>query len=125
VGVSNGQIANASTFNAAFTDQNAVSGTRASPTAIVAGTGITASTADLSTQFIQGSGGAVTVTANPRISAGTTVGQILILVGRSDTNTVTLANGNGLSQNGDVVLGEDSVIAYLWDGVSWTEMFRR
>lgn len=102
------------------------SGTRASPTAITAGTGVVFSgTAYANVYFIQGNGGAVTVTANPQISAATNVGQELILIGRSATNTVTLSDGTGLSLNGPVVLGLDSIITLVWDSTNWVEKSRR
>lgn len=99
-----------------------VTGTRASPSAIVAGTGV-AFTGSYSNSlwFIQGSGGAVTVTANPQVAAGSFVGQRLKLVGRSDTNTVTLANGTGLSLNGNITMGADSTLSLEWDGTNWRE----
>jgi hypothetical protein len=105
--------------------QPAVTGTRASPSAIVAGTGVVfAGKQQDNVWFVQGSGGAVTVTVNPRIAAGAYVGQRLTLIGRSDTNTVTLANGNGLSLNGDATLGADSSLTLEWDGTNWREVCR-
>lgn len=102
-----------------------VTSTRASPSSIVAGTGVAFTGNHIyNIWFIQGSGGAVTVSANPQIAAGTTVGQQLILQGRSATNTVTLADGTGLSLNGSVVLGLNNIIALLWDGTTWTELYR-
>jgi hypothetical protein len=102
-----------------------VSGSRASPTAITAGGGVTALNARLQLHFIEGSGGAVIVTANPQISAGSVVGDIMILVFRNTTNTVTLAHGTGLSLNGDIVGEEDDVLMLLWDGTNWSELSRR
>lgn len=101
---------------------NVVSGSRASPNNIVAGTGITVQAGYLrQTIFIQGSGGAVDVTANPQISAGDTVGQEIKLIGRSDTNTVTLDDGNGLKLNGTSVLGADDTMSLTWDGTNWVQ----
>lgn len=102
-----------------------VSGTRASPNSITAAGGITATTSQRQLQFVQGSGGAVTVTASPQISAGTTVGQELILEGRSDTNTVQFSDGNGLSLNGSMTLYANSALTLIWDGSVWTETNRR
>jgi len=101
-----------------------VSGTRAAPNNITAAGGITSTANSRQLMFVQGSGGAVDITANPQISAGTTVGQELLLVGRSDTNTILLENGTGLSINGSFLLGEDSVILLFWDGTNWTEISR-
>jgi hypothetical protein len=102
------------------------SGTRASPTAVTAAGGVVFSgTAYVNVYFLQGSGGAVTVTANPQISAATNVGQELTLIGRSDTNTITLADGTGLSLNGPIVLKADSVLNLVWDGTNYVEKSRR
>lgn len=103
-----------------------ITGTRASPTNITAGGGIAFSGSNYQNiAFIQGNGGAVTVTANPQIAAGTAVGQFLRVIGRSATNTVTLADGTGLSLNGTWVGGLDSILNLVWDGTNWTEMARR
>jgi hypothetical protein len=102
----------------------AVTGSRASPTAITAAGGITAGTQWEQIQFIEGDGGAIDVTANPQVSAGSTVGQRLKLVGRSDTNTVLLENGTGLALNGDWLGTESAIIVLLWDGTEWVEEYR-
>jgi hypothetical protein len=101
-----------------------VGGTRAAPTAIVAVSGITATAGIDHTIFIQGSGGAVDVSANPQISAGTTVGQKLRLIARDDTNTVMLEDGTGLSLNGTWIGSADSVLELFWDGTNWVEIGR-
>jgi len=100
-----------------------VTGTRAAPTAIVAGTGVTVAGVAREIKFITGSGGAVDVTANPQVAAGTT-GQELILIGRSDVNTVTLENGTGLALNGTCVLSEGSTLHLVYDGTNWAEVTR-
>lgn len=102
-----------------------VTGSRASPSAIVAGTGIAFTGSSwLNTWFVQGSGGAVDISANPQIAAGTTVGQRLLLHGRSDTNTVKLEHGTGvnLKNKGEVYLFADDTIEFQWDGTNWTEI---
>jgi len=99
---------------------------RASPTLITAVGGIGFSSAVYDTyNFIAGNAGAVTVTATPQIAVGANVGQRLTLIGRSASNTVTLADGNGLSLNGPWVGGLDSVLVVFWDGTNWTEVARR
>jgi len=69
----------------------------------------------------------VVIVATPQISAGTLDGQRLQLIGLSNTNTITIADGNGVSQNGPVVLGLNSVISYVWDAATnlWVETARR
>ena len=103
-----------------------ITGTRASPSAIVAGTGIAFTGASpRQLWFIEGSGGAVDVSANPQIAAGSAVGQELVLIGRSDTNTVTLEDGTGLDLNGTMELGASSILNLVWDGTNWCEISRR
>jgi hypothetical protein len=75
--------------------------------------------------FIEGSGGAVDVSANPQIAAGNTVGQELILIGRNDTNTVLFEDGTGLSLNGPFDMGADNVLTLVWDTSVWVEVSRR
>ena len=103
-----------------------ITGTRAAPSAIVAGTGIAFTGGDYTNiWFVEGDGGAVDITADPQIAAGTNVGQRLTVIGRNNTNTVTLEHGTGLSLNGTAVLAEDSAIDLMWDGTNWTELARR
>jgi hypothetical protein len=103
-----------------------VTGSQASPSAITAVGGIAFSgTAYFNVWFIAGNGGAVTVTANPQIGAGSSVGQLLWVIGTSATNTVTLADGNGLSLNGAWVGGNNSALELVWNGAVWTELSRR
>lgn len=103
-----------------------VTGSTASPQAITAAGGIAFSGgASRSMWFVAGSGGAVTVTATPQIAAATTVGQELIVVGTSDTNTVTLNDGNGLATNGPITLYNHYAAYFVWDGSVWFELPRR
>lgn len=100
-------------------------GTRAIPLDITAAGGITSHGNQSEFQYIHGSPGAVILSGNPQISAGTAHGQLIRLVGRDDTNTVKLVNGTGLSMNGDCLLGEDDSITFFWDTVNWVETGRR
>jgi hypothetical protein len=61
--------------------------------------------------LIQGSGGPVTITANPQIASGL-ANQRLILHGQSDTNTVTIRDGDGVKLPGfnAITLGQDDYI---------------
>jgi hypothetical protein len=112
--------------NTSVAQVHTISGSTGSPQAITAAGGITSTAAiPFQTQFVQGSGGAVTVTATSQISAGTVVGQIIYVIGTSDTNTLTLSDGSGLSLNGAITLYNHSVLALIWDGTLWNELFRR
>lgn len=102
-----------------------ITGTRAAPSSIIAGTGVAfTGTFGKNIWFIQGSGGAVDVSANPQIAAATNVGQELRLIGRSDTNTVMFEDGTGLSLNGTCILGEDQILDLFFDGTNWVETNR-
>ncbi|NMK79554.1 hypothetical protein, partial [Staphylococcus capitis] len=57
--------------------------------------------------FTVSSGGVTPITAAPQVAAGTKVGQELRLVGTSDANAIQLADGNGLSLNGPITLGNN------------------
>ena len=102
-----------------------ITGSRASPSLIIAGTGIAfTGVAGNNTWFIAGSGSAIDISASPQIVAGTNVGQRLTLIGRHATNTVQLDDGSGLSINGSCILAEDESISLFWDSVNWVELGR-
>lgn len=101
-----------------------LNGSRGSPVAIAASAGYTFLGNQRELAFIQGSGGPVSVTAANQVSNGTDVGQELVLMGRSDTNTVELSNGNNLELNGNIVLGESDSLSLVWDGTNWIELSR-
>lgn len=67
------------------------------------------------TMNVQGSGGAVTVTADPQISAGVSDGQLLVVKGSHDTNTVELNTGTGLHLHGKAILTNNDVMVLTWD----------
>lgn len=102
-----------------------VSGTRGLPNNITAVGGISfAPGTQRNKIYVQGSGGAVDITAIPQIQAGTIDGQEMLVCGRSDTNTVQLDNGTGLVLNGGALLGVDDCISLSWDTVNWVEISR-
>lgn len=104
-----------------------VTGTYAAPTAITAGVGVTpTNTSFEEIQYVEGDGGAVDITANPQIVAGTTEGQKLELVGTSDVNTLKLDNGNGLRLNGPCILTDYGSIVLVWSSSEsvWRERTR-
>lgn len=103
-----------------------VTGSQSSATAIVAATGVTHNNVGNEIIFIAGSGGAVDVTADPQIEAGDNDGDRLMLIGTSDTNTVTLEDGTGLALKGSIVLGADDILELVWsaDDSLWYETNR-
>lgn len=105
-------------------DAPVITGSRAAPVSITAVGGITPAVCQSEIQYVKGSGGPVTVSANPQIAAGTFVGQRLELRGRSDADYVALANGNGLELHGDIQLVAGSSLGLGWDGTVWSEEYR-
>jgi hypothetical protein len=103
-----------------------VTGSRGTPQSISAAGGIAfTGTNYFNSWYVQGSGGAVTVTANPQIAAATNDNQRLTLIGRSNTNTLTVSDGTGLDLNGPMTLQASSVLGLIWDGTNWVEEYRR
>jgi hypothetical protein len=101
-----------------------VQGSAASPVSVTAAGGISFSgTAYENYAFVTGSPGAVTVSASPQIAAATNIGQRLVVFGGA--NTVTLADGTGLSLNGSWVGGTNSALVLVWNGTVWAEASRR
>lgn len=103
----------------------AVTGTKASPSSIIAGSGIAFTGSILFNKwFIKGVGGVI-VSANPQIVAGNVLGQELDLYGTSDTDTLELQDSNGLDLNGTWIGGANSKLSLEWDGSLWSEKTRR
>lgn len=73
---------------------------------------------------VAGNGSAVTLYALTAIEDGATTGQVLYVVGTSDTNTVTILHGANTKMNGDITLEDGDVIAFWWDGADWVELWR-
>jgi hypothetical protein len=101
-----------------------VTGSKSSPVAIVAGTGVAPGAYRRELIYVQGSGGAVDISVNPQISAGIYDGQELELCGCSDTNTLLLEDGTGLKLNGSCTLGLNWKISLAWDQTNWVEVSR-
>lgn len=97
-----------------------VTGTRTVPISITASGGISPSGVVDEIIYIGGSPGHVTISANPQIAAGTSVGQRLTLRVPVGSNGVLTQDGAGLSQNGPADLGVDTFsMSYEWDGSVW------
>lgn len=106
--------------------------TPSSTQSIVAANGITAAMIVYGIVRIQGSGGAVTVSATPSVAAGSD-GQIIILQGDSDANTVTLNDeattaGSKLQLNAgaNCTLGKGDILMLTYDSGDgyWYEICR-
>lgn len=102
-----------------------VTGSKATPTDVVGSSGITPTSGYFEQMiFVQGSGGAVDITANPQIAAGTLKGQVLELIGCDDTKYIKLEHGTGLDMNGSINLALNCAIRFRWDETNWVEVSR-
>ncbi len=83
-------------------------------------------TAGVSLKYIKvaTASGEVTVTNNPQISAGTTEGYRLVIVGTSDVNYPIFNHGNGLTLDGECMLKNGSILELVWMSSSWMEVSR-
>lgn len=92
-------------------------------TYIDANTGITITNA---TMRIQGNGGPVAITVNPQIAPAGTDGQVVLLHGNSDTDTVTIHDGDGLHLHSGslLIIGEHDHLFLQYDATSslWEEV---
>lgn len=85
-------------------------------------------TSDTSYSVVVSTGGAVTLSSNPQIAAGTYAGQILKIRGTSDTNTITLIDGNGVDLDfatTTFTMGLNDNISLMWNGSVWYEESRK
>ena len=99
-------------------------GSNVTPIIINAAVGIVSTLEQRQLWIITSTGGAQTVTANPQISPGITIGQEMLLSGISDIDYLILNDGNGLSLNGQVKLTSNEVLPLFWRGDVWREISR-
>ena len=100
------------------------SGTRGSPNSISAGGSIAVVNARRQVIFVQGNSAPVSLSASAPFTSLTnlSVGDEVVLIGRSDTNTVTLLNVSGNAEiNGDCTLGASDTITLIYDGTALVE----
>ncbi|MEK7524073.1 MAG: hypothetical protein AAB588_03500, partial [Patescibacteria group bacterium] len=70
-----------------------------------------------------GSGGAVTLSGTTAIADGAAVGQILIIEGISDANTITVNDSANTNLGAATrVLGNNDVLNLIWNGTDWIEI---
>ena len=121
------------TSSAASSPAPSLNGGSGSAAAVTAAGGVVLSSITYSNlAWIAGSGGPVTVTKTPSVTAGTADGQRLVIIGTSATNTVTLQDqanlaSSGLSLNGNWIGSKDSGLTLHWDATQslWVEDSRR
>ncbi len=90
---------------------------------VVAATGITA--AMLHRVMYFNTAAAINISANPQIANGT-AGQIITIIGGSDTNTLTLDDTDGLRLSAQAVLGIGDAITLIYEAniADWVEISR-
>ena len=104
------------------------SGTPSAPNTITAAGGVsfTFSDGERQIKYLVGDTSTGTdITANPQVAAATSTSYNLelYLYGTSDDNSVLFEDGNGLSLPGSRTLYNGSILALLWNGSLWTEIF--
>jgi len=90
---------------------------------VAAATGITSTQAKADSYLVVGgNGGAVDITASPQIGAGY-AGQLTVIRGTSDTNTVKFDDGDGMKMAASCTLGLNDILMIFFDGTStWIEI---
>ncbi len=73
---------------------------------------------------VEGNGGAVSFNATTAIADGTTAGQVLILEGNHDTNSVQLPDNANTKLDGSFTIGNGDSIMLIWNGADWIEISR-
>jgi hypothetical protein len=65
---------------------------------------------------------AVTLNSTSPVANGTVVGQLMILRGSDDTNTVTITDAGNVRLTGNIVLGNMDTLMLMWDGTAWIQI---
>ena len=68
------------------------------------------------------SSSAITLNSSTPVANGAVIGQVLILAGTSDTNTVTLPNSGNLQIGSSIALGQNDCLMLLWNGSKWIKI---
>ena len=102
------------------TETPSIVGTLATPESITAAGGIPFSGANWKNViFVKGTGGVI-ITANPKIPAGTNIGQELTIIGTSDTDYVDIQDLTGVITGDQTIrLGSNSIATFFWNGLNW------
>lgn len=66
---------------------------------------------------VESNNGDVTITADPQIAAGAISGDILTMIGTSNTKKIIFEDGRGLSMSTAVTVGEGDILTLKWDAV--------
>ena len=92
---------------------------------IITATGGIISTADPEATMFISSNSTFNVTANPQITPGVLLGQVLNLFWVPNAGfTIQLADGNGINIEGTITFRPKTVFQVTWNGVVWQESYR-
>ena len=61
------------------------------------------------------------VSATTSVSDGSLVGQLLVLYGNDNTNTITVSDNANTKLGTNRTLGLKDVLVLMWDGEDWLE----
>lgn len=76
--------------------------------------------------FVKSTGGAISISANPQISAPAFIGQELEIIGCDNTDSIKInQNINGVTSNGNKILKLDDSITFTGKSTTWNEKGRR
>jgi hypothetical protein len=65
---------------------------------------------------------AVTLSATTALAGGARIGDIVILQGNSDVDTVTVPNSANTKLGAARVLGNNDILMLMWNGIDWLEL---
>lgn len=74
------------------------------------------------THVVTGNGAAVTLSTTTAITAGIASGRVLVLVGGSDSNTVTVPDSGNINVQSARTLGAGDTLVLVWNGSAWCEV---
>lgn len=75
---------------------------------------------------VSGDGSAVTLSLTTPLNNGTQDGEFIIVMGGSDTNTVTINDAGNVDLRGPITLGTNQAVTLIWSAVAgkWVEISR-
>jgi hypothetical protein len=65
---------------------------------------------------------AITLSSATPVANGAVVGQLVILRGSDDTNSVTINDSGNVRLTGNIVLGNMDTLMLMWDGTAWIQI---
>lgn len=115
---------NALLKNGAVTTSQLVLPTSGTVTSLTAGSVMNVGTRTV--HMVQSASGAITLNSTTPLNNSSTDGFVVILIGRSATNTVTIPDSGNVDLNGSITLGANTSITLIWMNAigKWVELNR-